>query len=51
MGCLAFLHNPGYVHYKYYFDNERWTDLIQDFKREMQNLYALSVDSSLEINL
>jgi hypothetical protein len=51
MGCLAFLNKRDNPFYSYYFEKERWEDLTQNFKLEMQNIYALKIDSSLEVNL
>jgi len=51
MGCLTFVKVVPNSLYSWYFDNERWDDLITNFKLEMQNIYALSIDSQLEINL
>jgi macrophage erythroblast attacher len=52
MGCLTFYKMiDKFPQYKYYFDDARWTDLIELYKKESFYVMGISNQSGLEVTL
>ena len=52
MGCLTFYKIiDKFPKYKYYFENERWNELIEIFKRDSFYILGITHQSGLEITL
>jgi hypothetical protein len=52
MGCITFYKEiDKFPTYKYYFEEERWNDLITQFKNDSFHVSGITTQSGLEISL